>query len=102
MASAPSDTNLALWRQLGATTTHENADIVMSCDIIFLAVKPHLFPVVMAGLEIDGIEEDPKTLLKAAEAETAAAGGIAVVDKAKMDDGGGGKVQKSVTSPNTR
>jgi hypothetical protein len=44
MASAPSDNNLALWRQLGAQTTHDNADVILGCDVIFLSVKPHLFP----------------------------------------------------------
>ena len=47
LASAPSDTNLALWRQLGAETTHKNSDIVQNCDVIFLAVKPQILPVVM-------------------------------------------------------
>ena len=32
------------WRQLNATTTHINSDVIRSCDVIFLAVKPHLFP----------------------------------------------------------
>ena len=44
MVSAPTDTNLALWRELGAQTTHDNADVVLGCDVIFLAVKPHIFP----------------------------------------------------------
>ncbi len=57
MASAPSDNNLALWRQLGAVTTNDNADIILSCDVIFLAVKPHIFPEVVAALEIDSIRE---------------------------------------------
>ena len=48
------------WRQLGASTTHNNADVILQCDIIFLAVKPNIFPEMMAGLEIDGIQEDPK------------------------------------------
>ena len=47
LASAPSDTNLLLWRQLNATTTHINSDVIRSCDVIFLAVKPHLFPAVI-------------------------------------------------------
>ena len=44
MVSAPTDTNLALWRELGAQTTHDNADVVLGCDVVFLAVKPHIFP----------------------------------------------------------
>lgn len=43
LASAPSDTNLVHWRQLNASTTHVNSDIIRSCDVIFLSVKPHLF-----------------------------------------------------------
>ena len=46
-ASAPSDRNLALWRQLGASTSHKNTDIIKSADIIFLAVKPNIFPQVV-------------------------------------------------------
>ena len=57
MVSAPTDSNLALWRELGAQTTHDNADVVLGCDVIFLAVKPHIFPEVVAALEIDSIEE---------------------------------------------
>lgn len=64
LTSAPSDNNLMLWRQLGANTTHENADVIMGCDVIFLATKPHIFPAMMAGLEITGIEEDPKSKLQ--------------------------------------
>lgn len=47
LASAPSDTNLTFWRQLGARTTHANAEIVRTCDVIFLAVKPHILPQVV-------------------------------------------------------
>ena len=32
------------WRQFNAATTHINSDVIRSCDVIFLAVKPHLFP----------------------------------------------------------
>lgn len=55
-ASAPSDTNLCLWRQLGAQTTHTNADVIMNCDIIFLAVKPHIYP--QAIIELQSSSED--------------------------------------------
>lgn len=50
LASAPSDSNLMLWRQLNAETTHVNAELVRKCDVIFLAVKPNIFPMVMRGL----------------------------------------------------
>ena len=46
-ASAPSDRNLALWRQLGASTSHKNTDVIRSADIIFMAVKPNIFPQVV-------------------------------------------------------
>jgi len=46
-ASAPSDKNLALWRQLGATTSHKNSEVIKAVDIVFLAVKPHIFPSVV-------------------------------------------------------
>ena len=36
------------WRQLNAATTHINSEVIRSCDVIFLAVKPHLFPGVIA------------------------------------------------------
>jgi len=48
-ASAPSDRNLALWRQLGATTSNRNTDVIKAADVIFLAVKPHIFPAVVSG-----------------------------------------------------
>ena len=44
LASAPSDNNLVQWRQFNASTTHINSDVIRKCDVIFLAVKPHLFP----------------------------------------------------------
>ena len=57
MTSAPSDNNLMLWRQLGAATTHVNSEVVIACDVIFLAVKPNIFPAVMAELEVMRIED---------------------------------------------
>ena len=68
LTSAPSDANLIHWRGLGAATTHSNAEVVLHCDVIFLATKPHIFPAVMAGLEIDSIEDDPATAKKVADA----------------------------------
>jgi pyrroline-5-carboxylate reductase len=59
LTSAPSDTNLMIWRQLNAETTHVNADVVKKCDIVFFAVKPHIFPFVMRNLRdsCDSMEE---------------------------------------------
>ena len=45
MASAPSNTNLLLWEQLDADTTHDNSDVLRECDVIFMAVKPNMFQV---------------------------------------------------------
>jgi len=51
LVSAPSDTNLVHWRQFNASTTHINSDVIRKCDVIFLAVKPHLFPGVIKSWE---------------------------------------------------
>jgi len=48
--SAPSDRNLGKFREMNCRTTHENLEIIENCNIIFFAVKPHLFPVVMRNL----------------------------------------------------
>lgn len=50
LASAPSDNNLKTWREFKANTTHDNKEIVQKCDFIFLAVKPHIFPIVLRNL----------------------------------------------------
>ena len=44
MVSAPTDANLALWREFGVQTTHDNADVILGSDVVFLATKPHIFP----------------------------------------------------------
>lgn len=67
-----------LWRQLGASTTHVNSEVVISCDVIFLAVKPHIFPKMMAELEVMRMEE---------------------VDQARRGSNDG---TETVISPNTR
>ncbi|XP_043190043.1 pyrroline-5-carboxylate reductase 3-like [Amphibalanus amphitrite] len=41
-ASAPSQTNLKDWASWGAVTTTDNCEILEQCDVVFLAVKPHL------------------------------------------------------------
>ena len=38
------------WREFKANTTHDNKEIVQKCDFIFLAVKPHIFPIVLRNL----------------------------------------------------
>lgn len=87
MVSAPTDTNLALWRELGAQTTHDNADVVLGCDVIFLAVKPHIFPEVLAALEIDSIEAPTTKAVVAAAAPVPDGGGEAVVVNGVADEG---------------
>ena len=57
MVSAPTDSNLALWRELGAQTTHDNADVVLGCDVIFLAVKPHIFPEVRNDFDNGSVDQ---------------------------------------------
>jgi len=56
MACAPSDANLRMWRELGVLTTHDNGQVVDDCEIVFLAVKPNIFPTVVASLELSAIE----------------------------------------------
>ena len=50
IVSAPSDRNLVNWREMQCKTTHDNVEIILEADIVFFAVKPHLFPVVMRNL----------------------------------------------------
>lgn len=40
--SGPNLDNLEKWRELGATTTDINGEVVSKCDIIFICVKPHM------------------------------------------------------------
>ena len=51
MASAPSNKNLKVWENLSASTTHDNAKVIKNSDVIFLAVKPHIFPEVLKKLK---------------------------------------------------
>lgn len=51
VVSAPSDRNLAYHRDLGCHTTHNNVEVIEKAAIVFFAVKPHLFPVVMKNLK---------------------------------------------------
>ena len=44
IVSAPSDRNLVNWKEMNCQTTHDNVKVIQESDIIFLAVKPHLFP----------------------------------------------------------
>jgi len=42
VVSGPNLDNLEKWRELGATTTDINGEVVAKCDIIFICVKPHM------------------------------------------------------------
>ncbi len=63
VASAPSDSNLMLWRQLDAQTTHDNAKVIRECDIIFLAVKPNLFSEVIFSFFLTDVLNNVHLLL---------------------------------------
>ena len=69
LASAPSDTNLKTWREFKAETTHDNIEVIKKCDMIFLSVKPHIFPKVLEnikkslGLEMDFVTSESKLFI---------------------------------------
>ena len=70
LASAPSDNNLVQWRQFNASTTHINSDVIRKCDVIFLAVKPHLFPGVIKAWQNEAkgnIHQDGTTAINEEE-----------------------------------
>ncbi|MBN3314592.1 P5CR3 reductase, partial [Atractosteus spatula] len=47
MVSAPSDKNLGRFQERGMVVSHSNTDVVRSSRLVFLAVKPHLIPIVL-------------------------------------------------------
>ncbi|KAF6213517.1 hypothetical protein GE061_011237 [Apolygus lucorum] len=49
--SAPSDRNLAFWKEKGVRTTHDNAEVITFADIVFIAVKPQYFEGMIDGLK---------------------------------------------------
>lgn len=51
MVSGPHIENLSRWRELGATTTDENNDVLEHTDIIFICVKPHMLEPCAAQLK---------------------------------------------------
>merc|ERR1712024_28940 len=69
LASAPSDTNLKTWREFKAETTHDNIEVIKKCDMIFLSVKPHIFPKVLEniknslGLEMNFVTSESKLFI---------------------------------------
>ncbi|XP_061738914.1 pyrroline-5-carboxylate reductase 3 [Nerophis ophidion] len=48
--SAPSSRNLGRFQELNISTTHSNAEVVLSSDVIVVAVKPHLVPMVLSEI----------------------------------------------------
>ena len=69
LTAAPSDTNLKTWREFKAETTHDNIEVIKKCDVIFLSVKPHIFPKVLEniknslGLEMDFVTSESKLFI---------------------------------------
>lgn len=51
-ASAPTDNTLEVWSTWGAHTVNDNTTVFTTCDIVVLAVKPHVFPVVVDNLRM--------------------------------------------------
>uniref|UniRef100_A0A4W6FCK6 Pyrroline-5-carboxylate reductase n=1 Tax=Lates calcarifer TaxID=8187 RepID=A0A4W6FCK6_LATCA len=45
--SAPSSRNLGRFQELGIAVTHSNVEVVCGSDVVFVAVKPHLVPLVL-------------------------------------------------------
>ncbi|MED6238778.1 Pyrroline-5-carboxylate reductase 3 [Ataeniobius toweri] len=46
--SAPSSTNQGRFQELGISVTHSNTEVVSGSDVVFVAVKPHLVPLVLS------------------------------------------------------
>ncbi|CAJ1061186.1 pyrroline-5-carboxylate reductase 3 isoform X1 [Xyrichtys novacula] len=46
--SAPSSRNLGRFQELGIPVTHSNVEVVCGSDVVFVAVKPHLVPLVLS------------------------------------------------------
>uniref|UniRef100_A0A3Q1CER8 Pyrroline-5-carboxylate reductase n=1 Tax=Amphiprion ocellaris TaxID=80972 RepID=A0A3Q1CER8_AMPOC len=45
--SAPSSRNLGRFQELGIAVTHSNIEVICGSDVVFVAVKPHLVPLVL-------------------------------------------------------
>uniref|UniRef100_A0A4W5KSX0 Pyrroline-5-carboxylate reductase n=1 Tax=Hucho hucho TaxID=62062 RepID=A0A4W5KSX0_9TELE len=48
--SAPSARNFGRFQELGVAVTHSNAELVSSCDLVFVAVKPHLITTILSEI----------------------------------------------------
>ncbi|XP_061593313.1 pyrroline-5-carboxylate reductase 3 [Cololabis saira] len=69
--SAPSSRNLARFQELGVAVTHSNQDVVSGSDLVFVAVKPHLVPLVLN--EVSGLVTNRHVLVSVAAGVTLAA-----------------------------
>ncbi|XP_061634487.1 pyrroline-5-carboxylate reductase 3 isoform X1 [Phyllopteryx taeniolatus] len=68
--SAPSLRNLGRFQELNITTSHSNTEVVCTSDVIFVAVKPHLVPIVLN--EISQHVTDKHTIVSVAAGVTLA------------------------------
>nr|XP_045623752.1 pyrroline-5-carboxylate reductase 3-like isoform X2 [Procambarus clarkii] len=59
IASAPSDRNLLKLHTLGVKTTHDNNEVVQTCDVIFLCVKPQFLTQMISELNTLDTGHDP-------------------------------------------
>ncbi|KAL1022694.1 hypothetical protein UPYG_G00031130 [Umbra pygmaea] len=48
--SAPSRRNFDRFQELGVDLTHSNTELISSCDLVFVAVKPHLVETVLCEI----------------------------------------------------
>ncbi|XP_065577936.1 pyrroline-5-carboxylate reductase 3-like isoform X2 [Artemia franciscana] len=60
LAADPENGTLEIWRKWGANTTNSNIDVLESCDVVILAVKPGLFP---AAVSYEGIKVKCKLII---------------------------------------
>ncbi|XP_012284914.1 pyrroline-5-carboxylate reductase 2 [Orussus abietinus] len=49
--SGRTEKTLSFWRDLGANATLRNGDVVLNCEVIFLAVKPHMLDDALTGIK---------------------------------------------------
>lgn len=73
IVSGPNLGNLQKWRDIGATTTNDNGEVVSKADITFICVKPHLVATaasqVRQSIEPSAIDKD-KTLVSVVAGRT--------------------------------
>ncbi|KAF1385341.1 hypothetical protein PFLUV_G00106720 [Perca fluviatilis] len=50
--NAPSSRNLGRFQELGIAVTHSNIEVVCGSDVVFVAVKPHLVPLVLNEISL--------------------------------------------------